>query len=78
MTMPTDKEKKETIQESEAMTYRQLLAHISTMDDSQLDTNVTVYNTYEDEYYPVPAIDYVSEDGNGVLDPLHPFLVVDG
>ena len=48
------------------------------MDDEQLHTDVTMYHGYEDEFYPIPAIDYVGEDGNGVLDPFHPYLVFDG
>ena len=59
------------------LTWEQLKAHIETMDDEQLNSNVTVHITRQDEFMPVPDIDYVSEDGNGILDPLHPFLVVD-
>jgi len=47
------------------------------MDDSQLDSNVTIHVTEDDEFMPVQDLDYVSEDGNGVLDPLHPFLVME-
>jgi len=59
------------------LTYRQLKADIETMDDEQLDSNVTVHVTEQDEFMPVQALDYVGEDGNGVLDPLHPFLVME-
>jgi hypothetical protein len=57
------------------MTYRQLKAHIETMDDAQLDSNVTIHNTCEDEYFPVVDIQY-SDDENDVLDKNHPFLEV--
>jgi len=59
------------------LTYRQLKAHIETMDDDQLDSTVTIHVTEDDEFMPVQDLDYVSEDGNGVLDPLHPFLVME-
>jgi len=59
------------------LTYRELAAHIETMDDEQLDSNVTIHVTEQDEFMPCQALDYVSEDGNGVLDPLHPFLVME-
>jgi len=59
------------------LTYRELKAHIETMDDEQLDSNVTIHVTEQDEFMPVQDLDYVSEDGNGVLDPLHPFLVME-
>ena len=59
------------------MTWKELKFHIETMDDEQLNSNVTVYITGVDEFIPVPDIEYVSEDGNCILDPLHPFLVVD-
>ena len=59
------------------MTWAELKAHIETMDVEQLNSDVTVHLTREDEFFAVPDIEYVSEDGNGVLDPFHPFLVVD-
>ena len=59
------------------LTWKQLKAHIETMDDSQINSNVTVHITGADEFVTVPAIDYVSIDGNDVLDPFHPFLIVD-
>ena len=59
------------------LTYRELKAHIETMDDEQLDSNVTIHVTEQDEFMLVQDLDYVSEDGNGVLDPLHPFLVME-
>lgn len=59
------------------LTYRELREHINTMDDDQLDSNVTIHVTEQDEFMPVQDLDYVSEDGNGVLDPLHPFLIME-
>lgn len=59
------------------MTWEQLAAHIAVMDDEQKKTNVAIHVTVEDEFMPIQAIDFVSEDGNGILDPLHPFLVME-
>jgi len=79
MTLPTDKEKREHVYESgKSLTWAELKAHIETMDNEQLQQNVTIHNGYTDEYEPVLALEYVSEDGNGILDPFHPFLTIDG
>ena len=59
------------------MTWIELAKHILVMDKEQANTDVTVHITRRDEFFAVPDIDYVSEDGNGVLDPNHPFLIVD-
>jgi hypothetical protein len=59
------------------MTYRQLKAHLSVMDDEQLEQNVTAHITRIDEYVPVADIDFTGDEGNGVLDAWHPFLIVD-
>lgn len=55
------------------MTFKQLLAHLQTMDETQLNSDVTVYNTSDDEFFKVDDIDYSPE--NDVLDKNHPFLV---
>ncbi|MCD6436367.1 MAG: hypothetical protein J7L15_08305 [Clostridiales bacterium] len=60
------------------MTWEQLKAHIEVMDKEQLQTDVTVYSDYADEFEPVIEFDYVSKDGNGILDPFHPFLIIQG
>ena len=59
------------------MTWAQLKNHIETMDDKQLNTNVTAYITEIDEFISVDDINYVSKGGDGELDPFHPFLIVD-
>lgn len=59
------------------LTYRELQAHLATMDDEQLNSNVTIHVTEQDEFMPCQALDYVSEDGNGILDPYHPFLIME-
>jgi len=57
------------------MTYAQLKAHIETMDNEQLNQDVTIFLATEDEYMPVFNIEY-AEDNNDVLDKNHPFLIV--
>jgi len=57
------------------MNWKELKAHIETMDEHQLVSDVTVHLTRTDEFIPVPAIDYTSEDD--VLDAFHPYLIVD-
>jgi hypothetical protein len=59
------------------MTWEQLKNHIETMDDHQLKSDVTVHLTGKDEFVAIDELDYVSEEGNDILDPLHPFIVVD-
>jgi len=59
------------------LTWKELKAHIETMDDEQINTNVTVYITGEDEFWPISELNYVNEDGDGVLDPFHPYLHLD-
>lgn len=60
------------------MTYNQLKAHIETMDAEQLNQDVTIFNAYKDEYEPITDIDYTSAGRTDVLDPLHPFLIIQG
>ena len=59
------------------MTWKELQTHIEAMDEEQANTDVTVHLTRTDEFFAIPDIDYISEDGNGTLDPLHPFLILD-
>ena len=58
------------------MTWNELKAHIETMDEDQRSKNVTIHDMFEDKFYPIPDINYVSEDGNGILAPNHPFLLL--
>ena len=57
------------------MTWRELKNHINTMDDEQLDTDVTVHLVIQDEYFRVSDINYSPE--NDVLDKNHPYLDVE-
>jgi len=76
MTTPSDKDQREHIQEADALTYEQLKARLADMDESQLKSTVTVYNSYTDEYEPVTSCEYSEEDD--VLDAFHPFLIIQG
>ena len=55
------------------MTWKELLAHIQKMNDEQLETDATVYDTESDEYYPVSGMGYTGKEAD-VLDPNHPYL----
>ena len=57
------------------MTYKELADHIAVMDEEQRNSDVTIYDGGEDEYYPVFGIDFSPEDD--VLDKNHPFLTVE-
>ena len=41
----------------------------------QRETDVTVYLTWDDEFYPITAVG-VTGDYVDVLDPFHPYIVV--
>ena len=59
------------------MTYKELRAEIDAMNEYQINTDVTVYVTGVDEYYPLARpteLDFASV--NDVLDKTHPFLIV--
>jgi hypothetical protein len=56
------------------MTYRELLAALSELNDTQLDTTVTVYSIDSDEY--VPSYRLALIDVTDVLDEGHPVIVV--
>ena len=61
------------------MTYRELAEQISTMNESQLNMDVTVYVAGLDEYYPVMddySLSYVDSTTIDVLDHDHPYLVI--
>ena len=56
------------------MTYEELKKHIEVMDKEQLQQDVTIYDTLDDEYYPVNDINLASS--TDVLDINHPFLII--
>ena len=56
-----------------ALTIRQLAEQIAQMNEDQLDSNVSVYDTDNDEYYGVNDIAFATEECQ-VLDVGHPIL----
>lgn len=52
-------------------TYRQMLEALLRMSDTQLDSDITVYNLGEDEFYP-SELRVAGDDG--VLDRWHPVI----
>ena len=53
------------------MTYQELLHQLKSLNEEQLQQDVTVCDT-EDEYFKVNAIHYANEAFNDVLDHGHP------
>jgi len=56
------------------MTWKELSAHIAVMDDSQKETDATVYRTSYDEFFRVNDINFTV--GDDVLDDNHPYLEI--
>jgi len=62
------------------MTWNELAKHIEKMDDDQKQFNVTVFVTSDLEYVEISKITYSEESGsNGdiLIEPMQPFLIVD-
>ena len=57
------------------MTYRQLREQMKSWDDDQLDCDLTIYDSDEDEYYGNVTLEYAEVD-SGVLDDFHPYFVL--
>ena len=60
------------------MTYRELAEYINNLDQTQLDSDVTVYVSGVNEYYGLVGDYPVTESTEDcdVLDPNHPYLVI--
>lgn len=58
------------------MTYRQLLDQIKTLDDEQLDSDVTIHDQHDDWYPATLLIVVPGSDESGVLDAGHPYLAL--
>lgn len=55
-------------------TYRQMLEALLRMSDTQLDSDITVYNLGEDEFYPA-ELQVAGDTGDtDVLDRWHPVI----
>ena len=57
------------------MTYKNLLDHLLSLNNCQLDCEVTVNDPDMMEYYPAISIDF-TPSVDDVLGPNHPFLVL--
>lgn len=60
------------------MTWNELIEKLNKMTPEQRNTDVTVYVSSEDEFYPLASTDkplYTAEDDD-VLDKGHPFLII--
>lgn len=56
------------------MTYRELAEQLAHLNDEQLDSDVTVYDTNQDEYFGCYELVLRFEEETDVLDEGHPFL----
>ena len=54
------------------MTYRELAAFLSTLSEEQLNMDVTVYDTQQDEYFMSAGLSVVAD--TDVLDDNHPVI----
>jgi len=55
------------------MTYSDLLVRLLQLNAEQLKQDVTIYDSYEDECYPLKEFVYTT-DAQNVLDTDHPIL----
>ena len=53
--------------------YRDLLKHLQTFTEDQLDMTVTVYEKHQDEFFPVQSFE-VTGDEPDILDGNHPYI----
>lgn len=58
------------------MTYREYAKQIDGWTDDQKDSDMTVHDSNQDEFFPVTGLNVASV--NDVLDEGHPFMEIDG
>jgi hypothetical protein len=56
--------------------YRKLKNELNRLTDEQLDQDATIYDSDDNEFYPVKDHDLADETVQGVLDNGHYFLVI--
>lgn len=56
------------------MTWEKLAEHIANMTVEQRQTDVTILDVEENEFFRVQEIDVV--EGQDILDPNHPYLTI--
>ena len=59
----------------DCQTYKDLLVMLQAMSEEQLDSTPTVYDSQEDEYYPMTAF-LTASGANQVLDEDHPYFTL--
>ena len=55
------------------MTYRQLLNYLLNLSTEKLDSDVSIYDIGNDEFYPMEGFHF-SDETTQVLDPDHPYI----
>jgi hypothetical protein len=55
------------------MTYRQLLNCLINLSTEKLDSDVSIYDIGNDEFYPMEGFHF-SDETTQVLDPDHPYI----
>lgn len=55
------------------MTYRELMAALTELNDEQLDSDVSVFDVSSEEYWPATGFG-LTDGGADVLDPYHPII----
>lgn len=63
-------------EEQKHFTWKQLAKYINSMPEEQQDTDVTILSI-DDEYYAAVNGIYATDDEDGVLDELHPYLLLE-
>lgn len=56
------------------ITYRELLEKLKQLPSERLDDNVTVYDVFEEEFYPVQSF-RKANDNEDVVDPTQHYMV---
>lgn len=59
------------------MTYAELLNILYSMPKDRLEDTITIYDSEDEEYYPVTRHEFSEEATNDVLDSGHLFLIRD-
>lgn len=60
----------------ENITYRELRDKLNELGDYQLDLDVTVYDQYKEEYFPIIAFDTNAVYDIDVVDPETPIIII--
>lgn len=59
------------------MTYKELKEQLDNLSEEQLNQDVTVYDSHQDEYYgSYTDLEFTPNDETDVLDPNHAYIVI--